>query len=309
MKKIKIISLLFTIAVVASCSKRPDLDDSKQFNLKEDFAINDTLENVNSEIAHVVFLFGQSNATGYTETRGLMDKDPVTYELYQNGFDNVYINYNCDNFRNYSNEFVKCKFGQGVTPNHFGPECGMAEAFSKAFPNKKTFIVKYAYGGCSLGTQWLNGYSERGGLYNCSLKMCKLSLEYLKSKGYKVNIEGICWMQGESDAYWHLENYYENTKNMVKFYRSDFSVYDKSIEFVDACIDDSGQWLEHDRINNDKLKFSKESEHNHLIDTCLLGFKTTMEPIENPDLCHYDSIYMAELGRQFATSIVYNNYR
>lgn len=280
-----------------------NFDCSGRLNIKDDFVINDTLDDVDHEKANVVLLFGQSNASGVSYSSCLKERDVNLYNAYINGYNNIMINYNCDNFSNYSSQFVTTKLGQGMISDCFGPEIGIAETLSKA-TTTKTFIIKYAYGGTTLKNQWLNGVYERGGLYKSSLKFTKQSLDYLISKGYDINITGLCWMQGENDAQRLYRGYYKSTESLLRYYREDLQEYNNDFKFIDAYIRNSIIWLGYGSVNDAKRRYSETSTDNYLIDTISMGLTANTEPFNAPDLAHYDSLSMVDLGRAFGNYLL-----
>ena len=154
----------------------------------------------------------------------------------------------------------------------------------------------------------MNGKYKRGELYEAAINFTKTSLDYLISKNYDIQIDAICWMQGESDANPTLsKRYYTNIKNFVKFLRRDLSSYQKTIDFIDAGISDSPYWTQHERVNNAKLKFSNEDEHNYYFDTIDAGLHYNQEPVEGPDMAHYDSESEILLGKLFASVAIYQD--
>ena len=181
------------------------------------FTVNDTLPDGNGKTARVILLGGQSNASGcsineYLEKNVSKEK----YAEYKNGYDNVYINYLSG--QNVSGGFVKCSTAQGELGGFFGPELGMAEKLSETYPGETFYIIKCAWGGTNLFEQWLSPSSKgkTGREYKAFVAFVQSSIDYLVSKGYDVSIEGMCWMQGESDSFMvetsneygeHLENF------------------------------------------------------------------------------------------------------
>ncbi len=300
MKKVIYFLFIFLIIFLNSCNCNDyySKDDSKKLDIHTNFTIDDNLDNVSNKTANVVILYGQSNTTGISYNECLKVTNNELYNKALIGYDNVYINYNCDNFLNTSNGFVNVKLGQGY-PNCFGPEIGIAEELSDDFDN--VFIIKYTYSATALRNQWLKGYHYRGSLYYSSISYTKKSLDYLISKGYSINILGICWMQGESDSFSNESNYYQDEISLIKYYRADLKKYSNSIKFVDAYIlNNSNYWVYYERINSHKKQVEESSNLNYLVDTISIGLTTSNEPFDNPDLAHYDSLSMIELGKGFA---------
>lgn len=295
----KYLSLTVIALTVVSCNDNED--KSVELYLTREFPLADTLKAVSNEEANVVLLFGQSNATGCSHVQSLSENNPELFATYKAGFNNTFINFVCENFSNASMQFTNTTLGQAASNAHFGPEVGIAEKLNNS--SKRTFIIKYSYGGTTLHNQWLNGNGNRGGLYKCSLDFSKVSMDYLINKGYKLNILGICWMQGENDAVQGVEgSYYSNTKKLVEYYRKDLEDYQKNIRFIDAKISDV--WKEYKVVNEAKEKFASEADNNYLIDTISMGLTTKKEPKDSPDIAHYDSMSMVELGRAFGENLL-----
>jgi len=293
---------LFLLSIISftGCSKSLELTPFTYHN--DNVKITDNMPFVIHENAHVVFLFGQSNADGVSSGEYLAKNNPSKYTEYVNGYHNVYINYVNDNYITSSNSaFIKCVLGCGCAPSYFGPEMGIAEKMSLAYPKDKIFIVKWTWGGTTLDNQWLNGKGNRGDLYNSAMDFSLKCLSYLKSKGYSLTIDGITWMQGENDSRYKDENrYYVNTKNFVTLLRYDLHSYQEKIRFVDAGInEESGIWVKPECINNAKKKFQKESDLNYYIDPTELGLTSKQEPSASPDYAHFDSLSMVKLGQAF----------
>lgn len=279
---------------------------------KKKFSVIDTLQDGNGQTARVILLGGQSNAVGISSFDYLKQKVSEQQAIeYEQGFSNIYINYFNDNGNTTTSngQFVSVKVGQGYSNAHFGPELGLAEYLSKNCSNDKFYIIKYAYSGTNLGKQWLSPSSDgvTGGLYTAFKKFVKASLDYLKDKNYNIKIEGMCWMQGESDS-WTLHNVYENnTANFIKDIRKEFNRYydTEKMLFVDAGIAAiDNLWTYHMSINSAKQKVATAHQNNIYIDTNAYGLTTEFEPFDKPDRAHYDSTSEILLGQLFAKAIL-----
>lgn len=259
--------------------------------------------------ATVILLAGQSNAAGCSRDEYLkMNVSEEKYAEYQKGYDNVYINYYVSG-TNQSDGFVKCKARQGEFGEFFGPELGLAEKLNAEHPDKTFFIIKYAWGGTDLHEQWLSPSSGQttGYLYNSFIEYVNTSIKYLKIKNYNVKVEGMCWMQGESDSIEEADaiNYEKNLSNFVNDIRTDFSEYasDNGIAFVDAYISESIFWKYYVKLNESKQAVADSSPNNVVIDTISHGLSVVKEPADEPDLAHYDSLSELKLGHLFAEEI------
>ena len=274
------------------------------------FTVEDTLPDGEGRVAHVILLGGQSNASGCSLVEYLEKNVPADeYESYSEGFDNVYINYYVSD-TNISGGFVNCKTGQGEWQNAFGPELGIAKSLHDAHPDETFFIIKCAWGGTNLYDQWLPPKSEgkTGTLYKKFVAFVDASVKYLCAKNYDVRIEGMCWMQGESDSFStdHATAYAENLTNLISGIRKRYKKYasDDGIVFIDAYIAYLPMfWVYGDMVNESKQKVAEASPQNILIDTISHGLDTTREPYDNPDVPHYDSLSEIKLGNLFAEAL------
>jgi hypothetical protein len=271
------------------------------------FTVNDTLPDGQGKKATVILLGGQSNASGCSRDDYLQKKVSADkYAEYKNGYDNVYINYYASG-NNMSQSFVKCSVMQGEAGGFFGPELGLAEKLHETYPDELFFIIKCAWGGTNLFSQWLSPSSpgKTGQLYKEFTEYVDTSIKYLISKNYDVTIEGMCWMQGESDSYpiENAENYKDHLSAFIKDIRKRFSRYaaDDGIAFIDAYIADNPMyWVYCDIINEKKREVADMSPINDVIDTVSHGLSCGEEPEGTPDMAHYDSLSEIKLGHLFA---------
>ena len=270
------------------------------------YSLHDTLSDGGGKQARVVLLGGQSNASGCSRDDYLRKNvSEEQYAEYEAGYENVYINY-FSSGTNRSDGFVRAGACQGEAGGYFGPELGMAEKLSELYPDETVFIIKWAWGGTNLFEQWLSPSStgKTGDLYKEFVRFVECSMEYLVSKNYDVKIEGMCWMQGESDSFstQHAKGYEEHLNNLIKDIRNRFKKYaaDDGIVFVDAYIADNPVfWVYCDYVNESKDKVAASSDINLLVDTVSAGLTCTEEPEDAPDVAHYDSLSQLKLGHLF----------
>ncbi len=282
----------------------------KHYKAINDITIKDTLPDGGGKKATVIILGGQSNASGCSHNEYLeRNVTPEQYEKYENGIDNVYINYVSG--WNTSNEFVKCSISQGEPANCFGPELGIADKLNELYPDETFFIIKCAWGGTNLFDQWLSPSSngKTGKLYKSFVNFVEANLRYLKSKNYDVKIEAMCWMQGESDSFSveHATDYEEHLQNLINDIRKKFKAYasDDGIAFIDAYIADNPIfWVYCDYVNASKQAVADSSPMNVVIDTNAHGLTCTEEPEDQPDVAHYDSLSELKLGHLFAEEAI-----
>lgn len=293
--KILCILSLFCCLISASCNK------SNISSKKENKDID------------VIVLCGQSNAAGCSFWSYLNSEK---LDKYREGFENTKIKFNCDEGYNYSRSFKNVKVGQGYQNMTFGPEVGMAEYFEEQqdYLNKDVYIIKYAVGGTALFNRWRSPSStiegnEPGDLYTKLIDYCDESIDLLINEGFNPQIKAICWMQGESDAGANANSYKKLEDNFINDLNIDLEKYSngETIKFIDAGISQSPAWANYQTINRAKKENAElDVENRFYIDTINAGLTYNQEPVNNPDLCHYDSASMIELGRLFAEVIIEN---
>ena len=286
-----------------------DPSETYWLNMDTDYTAPDSLPYGEGKEAKVILLLGQSNATGSSITAYLQKNVPAEqFARYERGFDSVLINYCLDDHNATSNgQFVPVDLTCGATTGFFGPEVGMAEVLSEAYPEETVFILKYTMSGYSLHHHWLCA-GQRGSIYEACMVFLTTRLDYLRQQGYDPRVEAICWMQGESDTTdFKASHYYDNQVAFASYLRDDLSAYapEEGIYFIDAGISNS-PYCEpaYPAINEAKAKFSELSPLNLYFSTIDLGFTIHKEPEGEPDWGHYDSLCELELGRVFGRMAV-----
>ena len=257
----------------------------------------------------VIILIGQSNATGCSLTSYLAEcVSAEQYAKYEAGYDSVRINYCLDDHRYTSGgAFVPvdltCAAGEGC----FGPELGMAEVLSDAYPDETVFILKYSMSGYSLHHHWLCD-GARGSIYEAFLAFATTYLDALCDAGYDARVGAVCWMQGESDTTdFKASKYLANQTAFASYLREDLAPYaeEGGIYFIDAGISNS-PYCEpaYPAINEAKVQFAALSDLNMYFPTIEAGFTVHKEPVGEPDWGHYDAASELELGRLFGQYVV-----
>lgn len=273
------------------------------------FTLNDTLPDGGGKTATVIILGGQSNAAGCSHDEYLQKNiSAEKYAEYKNGYDNVYINNYSDG--RLTNGFVKCSVLQGGPDGCFGPELGLADKLHEMYPDRTFYIIKCAWGGTNLFEQWLSPSSEgkTGRLYTEFVTYVQTSIRYLESKNYNVQIEAMCWMQGESDSF-SVENgvnYEKHLTNFIHDIRKRFGLYlsEDGMAFVDAYIADNPMyWVYCDYVNESKKNVAASSPMNVVVDTIAHGLSCSEEPYGAVDMAHYDSLSEIKLGHLFAEEV------
>ena len=280
--------------------------------------------------AKIIVLSGQSNAVGVGYTKYL--KRSFTDEKikeYYGGYKNIKINYYSHDKKSdgFTITTVNCT---EVHKDTLGPEVGIAEYINSKFPEEEFFIVKFAMGGASLMRDFLspssggyynvenfkNEYSDfmdafftnkpikAGWCYTGLVSILRDSIKYLEENGLSPEIIGFCWMQGESDStdLEHVENYKVYFDNFINDLKDDFSQYIKNCVFVDAGISET--WNCYKEINQFKKEYAENHSTFSYVDTIENGLTTQYEPVEKPDIYHYDCESVIKLGKLFIENII-----
>lgn len=313
MKRHLLISV-FLILGMSACNK----NNSSSITTNSNIIPTSSLPNEVNNNVDVIILSGQSNAEGHTWNNELTKKvDKDLAKTYINGFSNVNIRFNCNNGLNYCQDFQTIKLGYGLSTNQFGPEVGMAEYLNgvNEFLNNPIYIIKYAVGGTSLYSDWRSPSSttnniQTGRLYTNLVNYIDESLDLIKSKNLNPTVKAICWMQGESDStsigssvYEELENNFINDiRNHIEKKQNDI------IQFVSAGISDCPNWSQYYKFINQAKKNNvlKDSSNRYYFDTVDAKLEYMNEPTSNPDINHYDSLSMIELGKLFSKTLFEN---
>lgn len=264
--------------------------------------------------AKIIVLAGQSNAVGVGYTKYLADHFSANKVAeFEAGYGNVRINFFSHNFG--SDGFVDTRLGlaQSDKPT-FGPEVGIAEMLTEDFGDEIFYIVKYAVGGTNLYHDWLspsgrgehsedNSDKPSGYCYDGFTELLRKSIAMLEDDGYTPEIRAFCWMQGESDACEEHTafGYIKRFDDLIKDFELEFSPYLKNYILADGGI--SAFWKYHKEINEMKREYATRADGRIYVDTIEAGLETEREPLEKPDLPHYDSGSVIALGRLFEQAI------
>jgi hypothetical protein len=277
--------------------------------MNTEYKLAENLPDGKGKRVKVILLLGQSNASGSSIVSYLeKNSSPEDFARYSEGYSSVLINYCIDDHNACSEgEYVEVDLTCGAADGFFGPEVGMAEELSKAYPGETVLILKYTMSGYSLHHHWLS-LGQRGSIYNAFIIFVKANMEHLATLGYDARIGAICWMQGESDTTeFKADRYYENQKAFVSYLRDDLAPYaeDGGIYFIDAGIS-NGPYCEpgYPTVNEAKRRFAELSDLNIYFSTIDSGLTTVKEPEGAPDWGHYDALCELELGRIFAKCVI-----
>ena len=309
----RVIALLLLCLLLGGCAgagaETVYVDTTAWLNMNLDYPVADMLPDGEGKPVKVILLLGQSNATGCSLTSYLeKGVSPDKFASFAAGYPDVWIAFSMDD-QKYSSQgaFLPTGLNAGAGEGYFGPELGMAEILSDVYGEETVVILKFSMSGYSLHHHWLCN-RQRGSIYEACMVFVRNHMDYLLQKHYNAKIGAICWMQGESDTTdYKASHYFDNQVALVSYLREDLAAYaeEGGICFIDAGISDSPYCLPaYPAINEAKERFAALSPLNYYFSTIDAGFTTLYEPVENPDLGHYDARSQLELGRIFGRYIV-----
>ncbi len=288
-------------------------DETVVLDMNTEYRLSETLPRGDGQPVKVILLLGQSNASGSSIVRYLEKNSPTEeFAKYSAGYSSVLINYCIDDHNACSDgEYVKVDLTCGAADGFFGPEVGLADGLSAAYPDETVLILKYTMSGYSLHHHWLCA-GHRGSIYKAFLTFATENMEHLASLGYDPRIGAICWMQGESDTTeFKAERYFDNQRAFVSYLREDLASYaeEGGIYFIDAGIS-NGPYCEpgYPTVNEAKRRFAELSPLNMYFSTIDAGLTVVHEPEGDPDWGHYDALCELRLGNLFAERVI-ESYR
>ena len=190
-----------------------------------------------NKITKVFVLAGQSNMEGAADALDLTEVDLEDLKIAQK---NILLAYNGSKPKplhvTIPADWKKKKY---KLDSCFGPEIFFGIQLSKKYPNQKFLFIKRSEGGTSLYGCWNPDWTEEKAKYVGELDKPKLFQELMdysdeilsKYDKNDYNIEGMLWVQGESDSgkKWGplpSETYYDNLKLLINKSRYHFSYKD-----------------------------------------------------------------------------------
>ena len=106
--------------------------------------------------------------------------------------------------------------------SQFGPELGFGHAMAAALPGKHLLLVKCTEGGTNLQKQWHT--SQKDMLYNRFIEFVRSSQKSIEANGDTLEIRGLLWHQGESDAGQPVGSYKKALTAFINAVRQDLQL-------------------------------------------------------------------------------------
>ncbi len=227
-------------------------------------------------------------------------------------------------------KFEATKVGMGNRDDLMGPEVGLSLGLKDHRKNSRPiFFIKCAFSGSGFTSQNPTWKTHEQGtedqLFDRLLLYTHNNLGLIEGMGYKPVIKGFLWHQGESDANNDsaATGYLDNLRHLVGEFREEFKDYavegnGDNINFVDALIYD-GTRLTYgsvDKLNDSKLAFAEEGDHNFCINTSMkregglqlqIGGGSQNSDVEGCfNIYHYITKDMLRLGLAYADVVLEN---
>ena len=147
-------------------------------------------------VAHLLIVAGQSNAVGYGANANQLPANLFKVQR------DIPYQYNISGLPP-TTDFTGLRWlpgtsGASVFPKFCGPEMSLARAIADAAPGTQFVVVKVAYNGTSLAYDW--DPLRPGSLYFTLTQAVSDAQADLSARGMTSVVDGMFWMQGESDA-------------------------------------------------------------------------------------------------------------
>lgn len=238
----------------------------------------------------VVIAAGQSNMSGCADSRQIVyDFTPRSDVLFWNQILNAYAPLS------FGTSDTNCGQSPSNRPFFFGPEITIADELERLFPGDQIALIKFTKGGTSIYDNWAppgaNPALPAGGnVWNEFVPELDLALGTLDAAGYQYSVEGMLWMQGESDGdqSFRANNYNQRLTAFIAAVRGYFA--DPELPFVLGRVQNAGQPF----IATVRLAQQQVAE----ADPFAMWFDT--DDLVRFDTFHYDEPSVITLGARFA---------
>ena len=186
-----------------------------------------------------------------------------------------------------------------VNPNEFGPELGFGRSMADAFPDHNIFIIKYAYGGSNLHTDWSAG----GAKYATFLDTTAAGLAAITSAGHTVHMAGMLWQQGEADqSAANAAAYEANLTDLISRVRTDAFGGQADAPFVLGTL--STNQTNYDQSPGSGFQVVRTAQANvAAADTAVAAVNTDTYSVR-ADNVHFDASGQVDLGAGLAAAMI-----
>jgi hypothetical protein len=194
-----------------------------------------------------------------------------------------------------------------------GPAIGFGERMRELQPDKKIALLKYAYVGTNLHTQWAPGANNAdtgnwGNQYTAFVNTINAGLSALEAEGWVPEIKGMLWIQGEEDAKSTVDSdaYGANLKHLIGRVREQFSAYaaPEGIRFVSGQVLPSNNTpaslVGRDAVRQGILNVDEDSGHALSVTNTKAVATTHAEYPMRSDHIHFNWESIFKMGRHMA---------
>jgi len=194
--------------------------------------------------------------------------------------------------------------------DRFGPEVGLSQPLSSAFPDDQIVLYKIARSGANLYYDWNpDGVSTgpedeyRGPLYPEFTDALGTLKVQLSSSGEFIEFSGLMWMQGERDSVFEFmaESYERNLTDFVNAVRKDIG--NDNLPFIIGQIAPRVYRLEEGQFQHAFRHIVQDTQHAVAKSNSLVELVETMD-LPQSDNLHFDTGGQLELGRRFAEAFL-----
>ncbi|MEO0768088.1 MAG: sialate O-acetylesterase [Cyanobacteria bacterium J06649_4] len=237
----------------------------------------------------VYLMAGQSNLVGVADTANITDNS------YLQPFSAAQI------WSRPQDDFVDLAPGFNGRSGKMGPELSFGRRIVER-RNEDVYIINYGLGSTSLAQDWNPDGS--GAQYNTFTSTVSTALNDLTAQGIDYEIEGLVWMQGESDTY--NDSYaaaYED--NLIGFFDSVRGLYGADLDVAVGLIrnDLPTSATNRDLVRDAQRTVSAADPNVFLLDTDALGGSEILRGAVG-DFTHYNADGQVLLGNGFADTFV-----
>lgn len=177
----------------------------------------------------------------------------------------------------------------------FGPELSFGNKVQSEL-DEPIAIIKYTPNGTSLYKHWLE---EKYDLLMASINDAKIQAA---SKNWTLDIQGLLWMQGESDSFGSLAPvaYEERLTTFIARVRDELAL--PELKFHVAEIADSGVWASRQTIWDAQAAVTAADDNARLVKS--RDFPLFEDDAAGSKWVHYSTEGTVMLGEAFATSVM-----
>lgn len=200
----------------------------------------------------------------------------------------------------WNNMIPEFGYSRGTCAKRFGPELAFGYEISTLL-DEEIAIIKYAYGGTNLAVNW-DPLDPGTNQYDHLLNTIANAQAAANAGGDNLDIIGVVWMQGESDALdpGHALSYEDNLREFIVTFRAALNA--PHLQFYVATIRDYSAWTYRSLIWPAQSAVADADDNVFLVN----GKDLTAFTYDGYccDGIHYDTQGQVTLGQRFAAAAI-----